>query len=147
MATHSSVLAWRIPGKGGAWWAAVYGVAQSRTRLKRLSSRSRLSYNVWRNRCNTCIFNLQYSQPVIILLACNFLISREIPIYRYCLVHCQGLQAMIFQYSHPPLSVILLSSFTVYKYYMENIRNNLQVLNCMPQQYDGISCCPCSILM
>ena len=34
MATHSSVLAWRIPGTGGAWWAAVYGVAQSRTRLK-----------------------------------------------------------------------------------------------------------------
>ena len=33
MATHSSVLAWRIPG-GGAWWASVYGVAQSRTQLK-----------------------------------------------------------------------------------------------------------------
>ena len=33
MATHSSVLAWRIPGTGGAWWAAVYGVTQSRTRL------------------------------------------------------------------------------------------------------------------
>ena len=28
------------PRDGGAWWAAVYGVAQSRTRLKRLSSRS-----------------------------------------------------------------------------------------------------------
>ena len=40
MATHSSVLAWRIPGMGGAWWAAVYGVTQSRTRLKRLSSGS-----------------------------------------------------------------------------------------------------------
>ena len=39
MATHSSVLAWRIPGRG-AWWAAVYGVEQSRTRLKRLSSSS-----------------------------------------------------------------------------------------------------------
>ena len=39
MATHSSVLAWRIPGTA-AWWAAVYGVAQSRTRLKRLSSSS-----------------------------------------------------------------------------------------------------------
>ena len=25
---------------GGAWWAAIYGVAQSRTRLKRLSSSS-----------------------------------------------------------------------------------------------------------
>ena len=30
MATHSSVLA----RDGGAWWAAVYGVTQSRTRLK-----------------------------------------------------------------------------------------------------------------
>ena len=83
MATHSSVLAWRIPGMGqpggllsmgsqrvghdsvtslshtgegngnplqcsclenprdgGAWWAAVYGVAKSRTQLKRLSSSS-----------------------------------------------------------------------------------------------------------
>ena len=28
------------PGDGGAWWAAIYGVAQSRTRLKRLSSSS-----------------------------------------------------------------------------------------------------------
>ena len=28
------------PRDGGAWWAAVYGVAQSRTRLKRLSSMS-----------------------------------------------------------------------------------------------------------
>ena len=26
------------PGDGGAWWAAIYGVAQSRTRLKLLSS-------------------------------------------------------------------------------------------------------------
>ena len=29
------------PRGGGAWWASVYGVAQSRTRLKRLSSSSR----------------------------------------------------------------------------------------------------------
>ena len=36
MATHSSVLAWRIPGT----WAAVCGVAQTWTRLKRLSSSS-----------------------------------------------------------------------------------------------------------
>ena len=87
MATHSSTLAWKIPGQrilvgcclwgriesdtterlhfhfslsciregngkplqcaclenprdGGAWWAAVYGVSQSRTRLKCLSSSS-----------------------------------------------------------------------------------------------------------
>ena len=29
------------PMDGGAWWAAVYGVAQSRTQLKRCSSSSR----------------------------------------------------------------------------------------------------------
>ena len=28
------------PMDGGAWWAAVHGVAKSRTRLKRLSSSS-----------------------------------------------------------------------------------------------------------
>ena len=32
MATHSSVLAWRMPGTG-AWWAAIYGIAQNQTRL------------------------------------------------------------------------------------------------------------------
>ena len=46
MATHSSVPAWRIPGMGGAWWSAVYGVAQSQTWLKRLSSSSRLQHYV-----------------------------------------------------------------------------------------------------
>ena len=33
------------PRDGGAWWAAVYGVAQSRTRLKRLSSSSSRTLN------------------------------------------------------------------------------------------------------
>ena len=32
-ATHSSILAWRISMDRGAWWAAVHGVAKSRTRL------------------------------------------------------------------------------------------------------------------
>ena len=40
MATYSSILAWRILMDRGAWWAAIYGVAQSRTRLKQLSSSS-----------------------------------------------------------------------------------------------------------
>ena len=30
-ATHSGVLAWRIPGMVGAWWATIYGVAESYT--------------------------------------------------------------------------------------------------------------------
>ena len=32
------------PRDGGAWWAAMYGVAQSRTRLERLSSSSMVYY-------------------------------------------------------------------------------------------------------
>ena len=33
MATHSSILAWRISMDRGAWWATVHGVAKSQTRL------------------------------------------------------------------------------------------------------------------
>ena len=33
VATHSSILAWRIPMDGGARWAIVPGVTESRTRL------------------------------------------------------------------------------------------------------------------
>ena len=34
MATHSSILAWRIPMDKGAWRATVYGVTKSWTQLK-----------------------------------------------------------------------------------------------------------------
>ena len=33
MATHSRILAWRIPWIGGAWWAAVQRVAKNQTQL------------------------------------------------------------------------------------------------------------------
>ena len=33
MATHSSILAWRIPMDRGAWWATVQGVSKSQTGL------------------------------------------------------------------------------------------------------------------
>ena len=36
------------PRDGGAWWAAIYGVAQSRTRLKWLSSSSSsMVFSIW----------------------------------------------------------------------------------------------------
>ena len=84
MATHSSILAWIIPGteepggqpsmglrNRGAWWAAIYGVAQSRTGLKWISSSSSLNTMVlsplgflllntafhWP--CSTSFYNLQ----------------------------------------------------------------------------------------
>ena len=41
MATHSSVLAWRIPGMGEPGGLPSVGVTQGWTRLKRLSSSSK----------------------------------------------------------------------------------------------------------
>ena len=41
MATHSSVLAWRIPMDRGTWWAEVHGVPKS---LTQLSGRAQLKY-------------------------------------------------------------------------------------------------------
>ena len=37
MATHSSILAWRIPMDRGAWWATVHRVTNSWAGLKRVS--------------------------------------------------------------------------------------------------------------
>ena len=33
MATHSSILAWRMPMDRGAWWAVAHGVPKSQTQL------------------------------------------------------------------------------------------------------------------
>ena len=47
MATHSSVLAWRIPGTGEPGGLPSMG-SQSWTRLKRLSSKVRAQEQTWR---------------------------------------------------------------------------------------------------
>ena len=41
------------PMDGGAWWAAIYGVSQNRTRLKRLSSSSSRTYSTVLNKSDT----------------------------------------------------------------------------------------------
>ena len=47
MATHSSILAWRIPMDRGAWWAAVHGVTKSWTWTEWLSTHIRLKFLVF----------------------------------------------------------------------------------------------------
>ena len=47
------------PRAGGAWWAAIYGVAQSQTWLKRLSSSSSLSKLSKSVHCDSEVFFLQ----------------------------------------------------------------------------------------
>ena len=45
------------PRDGGAWWAAIYGVAQSQTRLKRLSSSSGKEPACQCRKCSRSRFN------------------------------------------------------------------------------------------
>ena len=56
------------PWDGGAWWAAVYGVTQSRTRLKRLSSSSsRYGKMQWKETLNWTITRRQVSRDLWLL--------------------------------------------------------------------------------
>ena len=52
---------------GGAWWAAVYGVAQSRTRLKRLSRSSSSSISSYKQTHKQKVFKYFISHNSIIL--------------------------------------------------------------------------------
>ena len=75
MATHSSVLAWRIPGM-----AEPGGVSQSRTQLKRLSSSSSYLYPIqcsflphWSHRLTwSCCLFLSYFTSKDLALKCYF---------------------------------------------------------------------------
>ena len=65
MATHSSVLAWRIPGTGEP--DEVYGVAQSWTRLKQLSSNSNRFFIAFLPRNKSLLISWLQSQSTVIL--------------------------------------------------------------------------------
>ena len=92
LATHSSVLAWRIPGIRGAWWAAVYGVAQSRTWLKQLSSSSSsmlpfgFSGIIWYHRCLEIILTkiLSLKETLVLISIVAALFSKYSPYARHC---------------------------------------------------------------
>ena len=61
------------PGDSGAWWAAVYGVAQSQTRLKQLCSSSSM----------TCIFLMCNNKPPFMCLLSICLSSLERRLFRF----------------------------------------------------------------
>ena len=67
------------PRDGGAWWAAVYGVAKSQTRLKRLSSSSS-SRAVWlpSGKAGCVIINLSFSLPIFKVSFSHFMWFRSI---------------------------------------------------------------------
>ena len=67
------------PRDRGAWWAAIYGVAQSRTWLKRLSSSSNrlCSHSTkWVNICNLCIHLLGRNRQTRFVIQTSSVIVR-----------------------------------------------------------------------
>ena len=73
------------PRDGGIWWASVYGVAQSRTRLKRLSSSS--SSMSGQKQCSIIFSVMEKRALIFALLVC---LSKEVPgfIFDYLHVCC-----------------------------------------------------------
>ena len=61
------------PRDGGAWWAGVYGVAQSRTRLKWLSSSSSMHFSL--KLSQTFPFRNPIRQSILFLFVFNILLS------------------------------------------------------------------------
>ena len=80
MATHSSVLAWRIPGTGEPGGLPdVYRVAQSQTRLKRLSSSSSSSSHAWHS-----LFSLRGPSARMnshLLRKCSFVVNPSLFVF------------------------------------------------------------------
>ena len=60
---------------GGAWWAAVYGVVQSRTRLKRLSSSSNI------------LFTLYITLPLVLSKSIIIFLEKTIDIFNCSLLY------------------------------------------------------------
>ena len=57
------------PRDRGAWWAAVYGVAQSQTRLKRQQQQQQKSQSLLRKLCRSCAchFHLKFSASILFI--------------------------------------------------------------------------------
>ena len=66
------------PRDGGAWWAAVYGVAQSRTRLKQLSSSSSLKLSQFFSLRRYCFEKDPWYSPYLLQIILNTSFSQSL---------------------------------------------------------------------
>ena len=87
VATHSSVVAWRIPRDGGALWAAICGVAQSQTRLKWLSSSTLFNPSLLIVYIQDQIL-AKYTLYLFLFLFHNILVSEQTKKCELCSVKC-----------------------------------------------------------
>ena len=87
------------PRDRGAWWAFGYGVARSRTRLKRLSSSS--SSEIYGNIHSHSVLTISPCTGILHSMACHFIV-----LCRYCIFHK-------LKFCGSPYRAILLASLSV----------------------------------
>ena len=75
MATHSSILAWRIPKDRGAWWATVHGVTNSQTRLN--NKHKHIKYLI--STCRKGNTHTQKSLSRVRLFATPWIVAHQAP--------------------------------------------------------------------
>ena len=90
------------PRDGGAWWAAVYGVAQSRTRLKPLSSSSSSGYKY-----SAIFYVLSLMANIVVVFSCKYwnsghLYVLHLPMFSWVIYF------LVQEEKWPPISVSLL---------------------------------------
>ena len=68
MATHSSILVWRIPMARGAWWATVHRAAKSQTRL---SDFTFTFYPLYKLQATLYIYVIEKLGPTLAILQMN----------------------------------------------------------------------------
>ena len=74
MATHSSILVWRISTDRGAWWAIVHGIAQSQTQLNDWAQSCLLAYLVWSGFLNLILSEWIAAREIFYLCSSEYLI-------------------------------------------------------------------------
>ena len=94
------------PRDGGAWWAAVYGVTQSRTRLKRLSS-SMLIIRFSPHSISYLLFRISH----------HFILCASFHIVFSDLFHWKSLQLYNVLYNHF-LNFSLMTTFSFGRYFI-----------------------------
>ena len=119
------------PRDGGAWWAAVYGVTQSRTRLKRLSSSNSSSM------LYILFSTLNFSTETVLQV-----IPSGVTIF---IPHLELYSVSFYECNHSLISLILIDTWIVFQSFAitnsAGVHNSLVHLSqCLVLVYMVLSC-------